>query len=140
MSPLKPHLGPTIANIKTRTNNDLNIISLTNQFKIVMSGSASQSSFQTKTAPGSAPNGLGRGLFASSDFRPGDDILHIQSPYVAVLDTPRLADTCSGCFGKRQLEANADNKAVLKACTGCQVVKYCDTVRIYATFFQFLKP
>lgn len=94
-----------------------------------MSDSTSQLSIQTKTTPGSAPNGQGRGLFASSHFRPGDDVLHIQSPFVAVLDTQRLADTCSGCFGKRQLEANPDNKIVLKACAGCQVVKYCDTVR-----------
>ncbi|KAL4914717.1 hypothetical protein BDW62DRAFT_189911 [Aspergillus aurantiobrunneus] len=91
-----------------------------------MPQSAPAPSIQTKTTPGPAPDGLGRGLFASTDLRAGDDVLHIESPFVAVLDTERLEDTCSGCFGKRQLESDPEVKIVPKACTGCQVVKYCD--------------
>ena len=83
-------------------------------------------SVRTKTISSPAPNGMGTGLFASLDIRTGEDILKISSPFVAVLDTPRLTDTCSGCFGKRQ--AIADQSVDLKACTGCQVVKYCDKV------------
>ncbi|KAL2872429.1 S-adenosylmethionine-dependent methyltransferase [Aspergillus lucknowensis] len=83
-------------------------------------------SIQTRTTPKPAPNGLGRGLFATTDFRTGDDVLHIQGPFVAVLDTQRLEDTCSGCFGKKQLEAESENGVDAKACSGCQVVKYCD--------------
>ncbi|KAL4880804.1 hypothetical protein BJY04DRAFT_218957 [Aspergillus karnatakaensis] len=86
----------------------------------------SQPSLQTRTTPGPAPNGQGRGLFASSDLRLGDNILHIQDPFVAVLDSNRLEDTCSGCFGQRQLAAPSGREIVLKACTGCKIVKYCD--------------
>jgi hypothetical protein len=81
-------------------------------------------SVQTKATPGPAPGGLGRGLFASTTVQTGEDVLHITSPFVAVLDTQRLGDTCAGCLGKRQLETGSS----LKGCTGCQVVKYCDKV------------
>ncbi|KAL4783982.1 hypothetical protein BJX76DRAFT_357430 [Aspergillus varians] len=91
-----------------------------------MSDSAPTSSVQSKATPGPAPNGQGRGLFASTDLRTGDDILHIKSPFVAVLETQRLDDTCSGCFGKRLLESDPESKIVLRACAGCQVIKYCD--------------
>lgn len=77
---------------------------------------------------------MGTGLFASSDIHTGEDVLKISSPFVTVLDTPRLDDTCSGCFGKAQ--AIADQSAELKACTGCQVVKYCDKVGA----FYYLSP
>lgn len=80
--------------------------------------------FSTNSKPGPASTSQGNGLFASQPIQPGDVILHIQSPFVAVLDTQRLTDTCSGCFGKRQVE----NEAETRACTGCQVVRYCDRV------------
>ncbi|RAH47039.1 S-adenosylmethionine-dependent methyltransferase [Aspergillus brunneoviolaceus CBS 621.78] len=76
-----------------------------------------------RTTPSIAPDGLGRGLFAATDIGPGQDVLHISTPFVAVLDTHQLGDICSGCLGRRQLE-NDDRR--LKGCTGCQVVKYCD--------------
>ncbi|KAL4956153.1 hypothetical protein BDW69DRAFT_192654 [Aspergillus filifer] len=80
---------------------------------------------QVKATP--APvRGSGRGLFATIDLATCDEILHIQSPFVAVLDTARLDDTCSGCFGRRQLAAGPEEQIVPRACTGCQVVKYCD--------------
>lgn len=84
-------------------------------------------SVTTKTAPRPAPNGMGNGLFATSDIGPGDTVLHIEAPFVAILDSPRLKDTCAGCFGKRQMETGNE----LKACTGCRVVKYCDRVSRY---------
>lgn len=99
-----------------------------------MSAESHLPSVHTKTTPSPAPNGLGTGLFASSDIHTGEDILRISSPFVAVLDTPRLSDTCSGCFGKRQLNADAD-QADLKACTGCQVVKYCDRVSLMPQYW-----
>ncbi|KAL4944769.1 hypothetical protein BDV06DRAFT_72532 [Aspergillus oleicola] len=82
-------------------------------------------SVTSKATPGSSP-GSGRGLFATTDLVNCDEIIHIQSPFVAVLDTARLEDTCSGCFGRRQLTAGPDDQIFLRACTGCQVVKYCD--------------
>ncbi|KAL4998059.1 hypothetical protein BDV10DRAFT_78876 [Aspergillus recurvatus] len=83
-------------------------------------------SVKTKATPRPDPNGLGRGLFAYTDIRTCDDILHIQDPFVAVLKTERLEDTCSGCFGKKHLDSYSGHEVVLKACTGCRVVKYCD--------------
>ncbi|KAL5343926.1 hypothetical protein BJX70DRAFT_3510 [Aspergillus crustosus] len=83
-------------------------------------------SLETKTAPGPAPNGQGRGLFATTDLRVGDTLLHVQEPFVAVLDSKRLEDTCSACFSQRQLAASPDNGITLKACTGCKVIRYCD--------------
>ncbi|KAL3435861.1 hypothetical protein BDV09DRAFT_203798 [Aspergillus tetrazonus] len=91
-----------------------------------MSNSTPLPSVKTKATPGPAPNGLGRGLFAYTDIRTCDDILHIQDPFVAVLKTERLQDTCSGCFGKRHLDSYSGQDVALKACTGCHVVKYCD--------------
>ncbi|KNG85894.1 SET and MYND domain protein [Aspergillus nomiae NRRL 13137] len=79
-------------------------------------------SVHTKATPGPAPGGLGRGLFASNTIKIGEDVLHITSPFVAVLDTPRLSDTCSGCFGNKPVHHGGS----LKNCTGCKVVKYCD--------------
>lgn len=111
----------------------------------VMSLTTEFPSISTKANPGQAPGGLGKGLFASISLKSGEDVLSTQTPFVAVLETPRLDDTCSGCFGKRQLE-NAD--AELKACTGCQVVKYCDRVsRMHScnrscptNFFRYANP
>ena len=104
-------------------------------------------SVQTNTISGPAPNGMGTGLFASSDIRTGEDVVKVSSPFVAVLDTPRLEDTCSGCFGKRQVFSDVMD---LKACTGCQVVKYCDKTcqakdwkfahSLECNIFQKLKP
>ncbi|PWY73707.1 SET and MYND domain protein [Aspergillus heteromorphus CBS 117.55] len=77
----------------------------------------------SKTTPAPASDGLGRGLFASTDLAIGETVLHISTPFVAVLDKPRLEDTCSGCLGKRHLGSYENT---LKACRGCHVVKYCD--------------
>lgn len=91
-------------------------------------------SVTTKTEP-RASDGMGNGLFATSDIKVGEDVLHGTVPFVAVLDTLRLEDTCSGCFGKRQMETDAE----LKACTGCRVVKYCDRVSFMTNIF-FICP
>ncbi|KAE8148046.1 SET and MYND domain protein [Aspergillus avenaceus] len=103
-------------------------------------------SVRTKTTPGPAPGGLGRGLFATSTIQSGEDILTVSTPFVAVLDTQRLGDTCSGCLGRSSLEPQ-DN---LRACTACQVVKYCDKTcqakdwkfahQLECRIFQKLKP
>jgi hypothetical protein len=73
---------------------------------------------------------MGNGLFALTDIGTGQDILTIQKPFVAVLDTPRLQDTCSGCLGmkQQQQEQNPEEAVKLKSCTRCQVVRYCDKV------------
>lgn len=90
----------------------------------IMPLEAPLSSVHTRATPGPAPGGLGRGLFASTTIKVGEDVLNITSPFVAVLDTPRLSDTCSGCLGSGPLH----HSGPLKNCTGCKVVKYCDRV------------
>ncbi|KAL2004381.1 hypothetical protein VTN02DRAFT_2027 [Thermoascus thermophilus] len=87
-----------------------------------MSSSSPLPSVHTRTTLRPAPGGMGTGLFATSDISPGQDVLHIKTPFVAVLDTPRLEDTCSGCFGRKQMEETKK----LRACTGCRIVRYCD--------------
>ncbi|PLB34964.1 S-adenosylmethionine-dependent methyltransferase [Aspergillus candidus] len=77
----------------------------------------------TDTTPGPAPNGLGQGLFATKAIPAGGDVLNIKTPFVAVLDTERLGDTCSGCFGRRYF---GGDDVSLRACTGCRVLRYCD--------------
>ncbi|KAJ5604821.1 Zinc finger MYND-type [Penicillium lagena] len=111
-----------------------------------MSSSPSIPTLSTKTASRSAGNGMGNGLFATGDINTGENVLHVKSPFVAVLDTPRLEDTCSACFGRRQL----DGVTELKGCTGCRVVKYCDRTcqakdwkfahSIECSIFQTQKP
>lgn len=94
-----------------------------------MPGLSAPSSVTTKTVSRPAPDGMGNGLFATEALKVGEDVLHAKTPFVAVLDSPRLDDTCSGCFGRKQMEGNAE----LKACTGCRVVKYCDRVSPLST-------
>ena len=88
----------------------------------------------TNAVPRPAPHGMGNGLFATKDIQIGQDVVHAKVPFVAVLDSPRLDDTCAGCFGKRQMETGTD----LKACTGCRVVRYCDRVCTMFSLFFFL--
>ncbi|GMF77823.1 unnamed protein product [Aspergillus oryzae] len=88
-------------------------------------------SVHTRATPGPAPGGLGRGLFASTTIKVGEDVLNITSPFVAVLDTPRLSDTCSGCLGSGPFH----HSGPLKNCTGCKVVKYCD--RVYTPCYKY---
>ncbi|KAJ9361721.1 hypothetical protein C8Q69DRAFT_221290 [Paecilomyces variotii] len=79
-------------------------------------------SMDTKAMPRLTDN-MGNGLFATKDINVGEDVLKTNRPFVAVLDTPKLEDTCSGCFGKKQF---FDGVKPPKACTGCKVVRYCD--------------
>ncbi|KAF7716221.1 Uncharacterized protein PECH_005112 [Penicillium ucsense] len=100
----------------------------------------------SNASPGPAPNGMGNGLFATKDIPIGQNVVHAKQPLVAVLDTPRLEDTCSGCFGKRQMETGT----ALKACTICRIARYCDRTcqikdwksghSLECAIFQNLKP
>ncbi|KAI9728269.1 MAG: hypothetical protein M1834_007762 [Cirrosporium novae-zelandiae] len=72
----------------------------------------------------------GQGLFASKDLSSGDSIISISRPLFAVLDTPRLEEACSNCFTwvpRSAIGSRGDGKeeVVLRACTGCRVVRYC---------------
>ncbi|KAF7159227.1 hypothetical protein CNMCM5623_004499 [Aspergillus felis] len=80
-------------------------------------------SVYTRGYPAPSP-GAGTGIFAAMDIPVGGTVMLILRPFVAVLDTERLPDTCSGCLG--QHHCNRDANVELKACTGCRVVKYCN--------------
>lgn len=82
-------------------------------------------SVYTRGYPAPSP-GAGTGIFAAVDIPVGGTVMLIQRPFVAVLDTERLPDTCSGCLG--QHHCSRDVNIELKACTGCRVVKYCNKV------------
>ena len=82
---------------------------------------------QWKAFPEPTPN-RGTGLFTRTPHNVGDNIILVWEPLVAVLDTPRLEDTCSKCFGSRSANTLTEEKVSLKACTGCRTVKYCDKV------------
>ena len=115
---------------------------------------------KTTAAPTKFGNYIGTGLFASTDIQVGEDVVISKSPFVAVLDTSRLGDTCSGCFGRKQLQRsvqqgqvqgqeqgqeqggigikdNAFGGGELRGCSGCHVVKYCDKVFMELIFFFF---
>lgn len=73
----------------------------------------------------------GRGLFADSDIAGGELILSIPRPLIAVLSASRLADTCSECFkweGDPTVSNESDGIIKVKACTGCQTLRYCSKV------------
>lgn len=99
---------------------------------------------RAKTTAGPAPEGMGTGLFASTNIQANEDVIYSKSPLVAVVETAHLADTCSWCFGRRQLLAEADGIAgdqhgiELKRCVGCRAVKYCDKVYVFVFFLWLL--
>lgn len=71
---------------------------------------------------------MGSGLFALCSISPGTELIRIDSPLTAVLDSARLADTCAGCYDSRRAPDAAGNPGELKACTRCRVVRYCGKV------------
>lgn len=75
----------------------------------------------------------GTGLFAKDDISAKECIMLILRPLVAVLDTPRLKDTCYCCYRWSKPSAigarpNMLDGTVLKACSGCHIVYYCEKV------------
>ncbi|KAJ5571044.1 Zinc finger MYND-type [Penicillium sp. DV-2018c] len=89
-----------------------------------MASTTSLPSVATRTVSQPAPDGMGSGLFATTDIEPGQDVLHVKTPFVAVLDSPILEDHCACCFTPEQKIRGR----LVKRCTGCRAVKYCDKV------------
>lgn len=86
--------------------------------------------FDVKATPKPAP-GAGTGLFAPCDLATGSNVFAIPTSFATVLDTARLEDTCSNCFGTRAIKAEAvgnQEHGSVKICTGCRTVRYCDKV------------
>lgn len=71
----------------------------------------------------------GRGLFATKPCQTGDVLLSLDRPLIAVLDKPRIEDTCSWCFSWTELPvlsgAGINQATKVNWCTGCKKVKYC---------------
>ncbi|KAH8701127.1 hypothetical protein BGW36DRAFT_425922 [Talaromyces proteolyticus] len=89
-----------------------------------MSSNTAELHIKTVTRP--TGDSMGNGLFATADIENGGEVLRTDKPFVIVLDTPRLHDTCAGCYGTRQLLNPETASADLKACTRCKVVRYCN--------------
>ncbi|KAF2146566.1 uncharacterized protein K452DRAFT_282748 [Aplosporella prunicola CBS 121167] len=66
----------------------------------------------------------GNGLFAKKAIDTGGLIFSIPRPLVAALDTSRLLDTCANCFACNDMIGSSEGLD-LKACTGCNIVKFC---------------
>ena len=84
----------------------------------------------------------GRGLFSTESVGAGQEILRVERPLLASLDTPHLKDTCNNCFIWISETVQPLNNSLtvwqgaeagqqvkpLKACLGCKVVSYCSKV------------
>ena len=89
-------------------------------------------------------SGAGTGLFTDHSIAAGAEIIRIDQPLVAVLDSPHLQNTCANCFlqlpssaddaaGNRVIalrdgDSNEREKRRLRSCLGCKVVRYCSQV------------
>lgn len=63
-------------------------------------------------------DGRGNGLFSKVQAEPGEELMRINSPLVAIPDSEALETVCYQCFLDSSL-------ADLKKCTGCNNVSYC---------------
>lgn len=74
----------------------------------------------------------GNGLFARIAVPAGEELLRVGRPLVAALDSPQLRTCCANCFvsayNQSQDEGAIAGEWELKACLGCQVVRYCSKV------------
>lgn len=77
----------------------------------------------------------GKGVFAVKRFSPGDVLLSLERPLVAVLDKPHIDEVCSWCFLPGPLERSAaagrssrPPPNPINWCVGCRKVKYCSKV------------
>ncbi|KAI1344151.1 hypothetical protein F5Y15DRAFT_104232 [Xylariaceae sp. FL0016] len=79
--------------------------------------------------------GVGRGLFATKDFAPGDLVLCLERPLVAELELDRMQDTCAWCLQRGLSDPTERMQAAsmglpggfieVKCCTACRKVAYC---------------
>lgn len=73
-------------------------------------------------------DGMGRGLAATRDFLPNEQITKPLKALVAALNDERLDDTCYNCM---RWDYNTDGPQAappLLECPGCHRVKYCTEV------------
>ena len=76
-------------------------------------------------------SGQGNGLVAARDISPPNQLLFVRQPLMVALDNARLQDTCYQCLRPSVSEQShflprGSEDLNLKACTGCQIVKFCD--------------
>ncbi len=75
----------------------------------------------------------GNGLFAVASIALSEPILEIRRPLTQALDTARLKDTCYHCLklaekGSVMKDDEKGQGKILRACTGCGIVRYCNKV------------
>lgn len=85
-------------------------------------------------APSTISSEAGNGLLVDRDIAPGEPIIRIFEPFLRVLDSPRLVDTCESCIYCLTNELGERRAINLSKCGGCGVVRYCSEVR--STFFS----
>ncbi|KAF2397597.1 SET domain-containing protein [Trichodelitschia bisporula] len=84
----------------------------------------------------------GRGLFAKKDIGEGELIFRIAQPMIAVLDVPRIDDTCATCFTwtVNPTGPSTDHAVTVKACARCKQLKFCNKTcqsRAWSLFHKF---
>ncbi|KAB8356568.1 hypothetical protein FH972_024150 [Carpinus fangiana] len=80
-----------------------------------------------------ADTSIGRALFATRNISAGTAALTIDKPLITALDTAQVHATCANCFtwtanssiNDRGAGQSQASQPVVKACTGCQTLRYC---------------
>jgi hypothetical protein len=75
--------------------------------------------------------GRGNGLFAADDLRVKSQVIFVARPLLMVLDTAQLKSHCDYCFNSpsdNSILPDAGRIDMLKRCTGCSVLRFCDRV------------
>ncbi len=72
------------------------------------------------------------GLYAMADIPEGEEVIAIREPWLLVVDSEHLDETCNTCFAwtspRRGFTAVSDDEVTLKTCLGCRTVRYCSKV------------
>ena len=85
-------------------------------------------------APSTISSEAGNGLVVDRDVAPGEPIVRILEPFLRVLDSPRLVDTCESCIYCLTNELGERRAISLSKCGGCGVVRYCSEVSMFILF------
>lgn len=95
-----------------------------------------ESNVQKKNLPG-----RGNGLFATSDLRVKSQVMFVARPLLTVLDTAQLTARCDYCLKSPSDSITPESAeiAMLKRCTGCNVLRFCNRVSLVPVFKRLLK-
>lgn len=90
-----------------------------------------ESNVQKKNLPG-----RGNGLFAASDLHVRSKVIFVARPLLMVLDTAELKARCDYCLKSPSdsITPESADIAMLKRCTGCNILRFCDRVSLVPAF------